>query len=156
MGGYSSEQRRDVDITQRGTMVKHQVLSYGLLLNRWEYQDEFLKKVILVTSLNTLNHAITDTVLGKEESLGLQTFFSFLRLLQPSWKIMETQIPQNTVSHKAHPVMDKTYCTQLLYLKDLWFTGKWSRFSETSCEIFQAWCTDQQIINSEMRHGKFT
>lgn len=62
-------------------MVKQQVLSYGLLLNRREYQDEFLKKVILVTSLDTLNHAITDTVLGKEGSLGL---------LQPSWKIMET------------------------------------------------------------------
>lgn len=60
-------------------MVKHQVLSYGLLLNRSGYQDEFLKKVVLVTSLDTLNHAITDTLLGKEESLGLQSFFAFLR-----------------------------------------------------------------------------
>lgn len=93
---------------------------------------------MLVTSLDTLNPAITDTLLSKEESLGLQTFFAFLRPFVTLLENHGTQIPQDTVSHKAHPVMDKAHCAQLLYLKALWFTGKWSRFSEIGCEIFQA------------------
>lgn len=66
---------------------------------------------------------------AKKSHWGCKLSSLFKGFKQPSWKIMETQIPQDTVSHKAHPLMDKAHCAQLLYLKAL-------QISETGCEIF--------------------
>ena len=62
----------EIRTEQRCRYERHHDKASGFVIlsfmkNGSEYQDEALKKVIHVTALYTPNHAITDTLLGKEE-----------------------------------------------------------------------------------------
>lgn len=139
MGGDNSDQSKGVAVNLNGTTVKHQVLSYCLLLRRgWNITTKHKRRLYLLLPETHQTMPSQIHCWAKKSGWGCELPLLFKGLLYPPWKTTETQFSQDTASCKAHSDVDPTHCVQLLYLKALWTTDKWSRFSETNCEIFQA------------------